>query len=445
MAVLRAGAANLVAKLVGGGALKAALLFLTAATLGPRLPPVTFALPFFDGWFLRLTDHAKSTSCAVIIGAIKLPMNAKFSEHYVSLSYSSPRIRQERRTGEAADHPLRLRSAHGFPKPEGATLSAQGRALSGWQTDGFDWSSPASRQPPKEKSRLPDFLWDAPGYGSMRVLKGGQTIILKCDLPEGSGIGGDQGAGGRVSLEAEITRPRGWGEGWDTKATGPEGWLGTTGLLPCRYFVQSLGSEATYTLTRTGKNGKGKEVVKGEASAHVESNFGTAFPLGWIYCQVSGKQAGTSLLLVGGKFRIGLANPISWIVALRSPNLCLDMRTTDMHKMETRFSCSRRLVQLVGIDPKTGARVEVQVEDRAEVHDRNNVFVPTFSGFSVTPGCSESFAAVARVKAWLPGPPGSHKTRAPDFHETLPLATLEFGGEFQAEQPAFAGDLDLSL
>jgi len=26
------------------------------------------------------------------------------------------------------------------------------------------------------------------------------------------------------------------------------------------------------------------------------------------------------------------------------------------------------------------------VEDRAVVHDRNNVFVPTFSGFSVTPG-----------------------------------------------------------
>jgi hypothetical protein len=39
MAVLRAGAAKLVAKLVGGGALKAALLFLTAATLGPRSLP----------------------------------------------------------------------------------------------------------------------------------------------------------------------------------------------------------------------------------------------------------------------------------------------------------------------------------------------------------------------------------------------------------------------
>ena len=42
MAVLRAGAAKLVAKLAGGGALKAALLFLTAATLGPRsLPPLS--------------------------------------------------------------------------------------------------------------------------------------------------------------------------------------------------------------------------------------------------------------------------------------------------------------------------------------------------------------------------------------------------------------------
>ena len=42
MAALRAGAANLVAKLAAGGALKAALLFLTAATLGPRsLPPLS--------------------------------------------------------------------------------------------------------------------------------------------------------------------------------------------------------------------------------------------------------------------------------------------------------------------------------------------------------------------------------------------------------------------
>lgn len=415
----RAATAKLVGKLVANGALRAAFLFLTAATLGPRLPPVTFALPFFDGWFLRLTDHARSTTCAVIIGAMKLPMQRAFTDHYVCLSYSSAKLRAARPARPApADHPLRLRSAHAFPGADEVRLSVDGRPLAGWSAaDRFDWQAPAA-------GRCADFEWEARlagdgGSGSMRVLEGGRRILLSCDLPEGAdarmGAPPAEGAaaGGRVSLEAEIRAPREWGAGWETREAGPEGWLGRTGLLPCRYFVQSTGSEARYRLTRAGARGKGRETVSGSATAHVESNYGTAFPRGWVYAQVSGAQPGTSLLLVGGKFRIGLAAPVTWLAALRSPALSIDLRTTDGHAVRARFSCAARRVQLEGSD-RAGARLEVTVEDCATLHARDAVWVPTLQGFSNAPGCSESFAAVARVKAWRPGPPGSHHDRPPD-------------------------------
>ena len=166
-------------------------------------------------------------------------------------------------------------------------------------------------------------------------------------------------------------RLRGWRQArrrrvssWDRA---PEGWLGKTGLLPCHYAVHSLGSDATYhvellddgsgstpartdadadtdtdTGTDTGTDTDGGtgspsalnsagasdpdipatplRVWEGAGQAHLEANFGVAFPEGWCWVNAIGPPVATAseaegalstprLTLTGGRFQIGPFSP----------------------------------------------------------------------------------------------------------------------------------------
>ena len=164
-------------------------------------------------------------------------------------------------------------------------------------------------------------------------------------------------------------------------------------LLPCRYFVQSLGSQSTYCLRRSLQSRppaarstppppnkaasapsgapafqrsaqppasvsgtapasaretwpQAEVAVEGFALGHVETNYGSSFPNGWIYIQGL-RPGGVSVLVTGGEFGIGPAAPLTYIVAVRGPGLRLDFRTTDMSMVQVSFSCQQRLVRLV--------------------------------------------------------------------------------------------------
>jgi hypothetical protein len=72
-----------------------------------------------------------------------------------------------------------------------------------------------------------------------------------------------------------------------------QGWLGSTPLLPCHYFVHSLGSRVTYRLRMKGRDLSGPldqsparvMEMQGQGWAHMESNHGNHFPAGWIWAQ----------------------------------------------------------------------------------------------------------------------------------------------------------------
>lgn len=191
---------------------------------------------------------------------------------------------------------------------------------------------------------------------------------------------------------------------------GPEGWLGHTPFLPCRYFVYSLASRTSYRLrirNRTGgsnggsNNGGGgsgatnaspvaspadallsqsappevkpamaagsgggsggggggigvfgvgggrTEVISGRGFAHLESNYGNYFPRGWIWVNCISPHREVKLVMVGGKFEIGPVAPTTWVIGYRSPRFHWDMRTTELDVVQADVDYSARSLRLV--------------------------------------------------------------------------------------------------
>ncbi|EKX49039.1 hypothetical protein GUITHDRAFT_136224 [Guillardia theta CCMP2712] len=414
--------------------------------------------PFFDGWFIRITDLAMKTSCSLIVGSMRRSGSESFNEHYVSISFSSPRF------GRKGHKPYELQSFHHVSTQEEVSILFDERKMSGFENE-IDWRAPAA-------GRCSSFSWESKECGSMRFLDGGARVEVDMRLRnERNEV---------IELRAKLRQPKPWGyarvrgERLEIHSrpsltsrkneAGPEGWLGRTPLLPCRYFVQSLGSECSYTLRRRcGGMGNSSRVyhladvcVSGGGFAHVETNYGAAFPSGHEERkvltgppQVIGPENRVALLVTGGKFKIGGLTPLTWIVAFRVSNTSFNFRTTDLHQVKARFSCSKRTFSLEAFNPfsplllsrsrfhltalSAGDFVQIEANDANMNQDEQNVWVPTLQGFTNKPGCSESFAATVRVRAWK----GRHLQRrnedAPDFDESLRLAALEFGGEFQQD------------
>lgn len=198
------------------------------------LPP--WRRQWFEGWFVRLVDHAARVSIALILGSMRLPRKEPalhgFHEHLLVLAYQLE--------GEHA-------TLHTVIPGEHAALHGGGAAL------------PSVRGPP------PRFAWTSPAG-----LIAGSGDELFADVT----VGG-------ARLVANVSAPR---VPWDPRAphtAGPEGWLGRTGLLPCHYYVHSFASPTRYELRR------GRRRTRGTASAHVERNYGDAFPRGWVWAQAS--------------------------------------------------------------------------------------------------------------------------------------------------------------
>ena len=113
----------------------------------------------------------------------------------------------------------------------------------------------------------------------MNVTDGGGTVTVDFTIPAETPAREDKvqaGGGGGARIAATIKGRRAWNEASPNSKDGPEGWLGRTGLLPCHYVVQSLGSSAEYRVEMPGRGSS-----HGVGVAHVETNYGVAFPKGW--------------------------------------------------------------------------------------------------------------------------------------------------------------------
>eukprot|EP00968_Pinguiococcus_pyrenoidosus_P006766 scaffold447_cov307-Pinguiococcus_pyrenoidosus.AAC.46 len=162
---------------------------------------------FFQGYYMRLVDHAKRTTVAVVLGSFRRSRRGKmgapldqFDEHYVCVMVNG-------------------RTFHHFVDAGDAQYV---RMVDIEEPD--EWK--------------PSFQWSAPSVGVFAV--DGDEGKVELSLPG-------------VDLKMRFTRRVPWGKG---PQDGPEGWLRQTPFLPCHYFVYSMASRSTYAVRlRSGPPG----------------------------------------------------------------------------------------------------------------------------------------------------------------------------------------------
>lgn len=208
--------------------------------------------------------------------------------------------------------------------------------------------------------------------------------------------------------ETKVALAIGRDESWNA-----EGWVGRGlgWLLPCRYYVHALQAPCTIALD----DGPSRAAI-----AHLESNYGRAFPSEWIWVQAA--DAVSSLLIVGGRFE-----PFSgytWLVALRTPDFDCDFRSTDflsrprVLSLEVRHA-SLRLDLQRRLKRRT-CRLELLVSAPPDSFFADRLYVPTPKGFADDPGSAETFDATVYARAYL-----DDKLVA---ETVIPDGALEFGG-----------------
>lgn len=397
---------------IGNNNCRAAALLTTVLPMEPQ--STALRGQWFEGWFIRLVDHHTSSTVSIIFGSLRrrdrppsAVMDGPFDEHLLALGYS------DGRDGDEDMHQILL---------DGSAVQ-----LSGGRADGGS-----------ARGDGPRLSWWSGRHGGMRV--DGDTTTLDLTLARG------------VRLVANMSGAR---VPWDPRrpdAAGPEGWLSRTGLLPCHYFVHSFGSRATYSLWTGGRHSSTatrRPTLAGRARAHVERNWGDAFPTGWVWAQASAAHGRAYLVLTGGRFVIGPLTTDSYVIGLRVPaaeedgsgaaGLAWDFRTTDLDRVhETRMPCDGALtVNATSRDGRRRLALWLRAPPRsfgAPIH------VPTNdAGFSADPGCRESNTAVLTLAAWeqqtVRGAGGRGAAPREDlvlrYQAEVPLAVLEFGGNFQ--------------
>ena len=176
-----------------------------ASVLNPQ--PVAIRGPFFQGWLMRTIDHINLRSFILIIGSFSAKGSKVYDEHYIFCGIEI--------MGKGT---FQFES---FPPPDTVTIEGSSPTL----------PSPFSFRK-SELSKNTDITWAAKGIGQFKF--NDEECSAEFEL---------QGASIKFASKNRLA----WSKS-DPHSAGPEGWLGYTSLLPCHYFVHSVGSECNYSL-----------------------------------------------------------------------------------------------------------------------------------------------------------------------------------------------------
>lgn len=197
-----------------------ALLFLFGTTESASASPlnrqaIVLKSPFFQGWLVRVTDHDKKGSFVLIIGSFSSKDSEEYDEHYIFCGIDS------KKTGENARGTSECQlNCEIFPDPRSVTIS------------GDKASTPLSRKLPLHYVPPTNITWRAAGLGQFTLSEHMCSADLKFD---------------NFKLRFNATNRLPWSSN-NPEGGGPEGWLGYTNLLPCHYFVHSVGSPCEYRI-----------------------------------------------------------------------------------------------------------------------------------------------------------------------------------------------------
>ena len=349
-------------------------------------PLKTSAEPFFEGWFARVIDHERGRSASFIVGAFQPAGSSGFTQLWAALLMHGNGVAA--RNATVANQILSLQT-------DALEITRQGRPI----------VTPPARSAPAQ------FEVRAPGI-SLTVAN--DRLALNVSL-------------GGASLRMNTSRRLPWDPS-EPDGPGPEGWIGATAswLLPCHYYVQSFASETDYEI-----GGLPGGPIGGHGLAHLETNYGTAFPDAWTWAQAVGETASLgrfALLLTRMELPLGGLPPTTQsIVALRAGNRSWDFRDVDLDMINmTADGCAGTLLldAATPVLPDRPPARRLQLALRAPPTSFSEaLYFPTRSGFNATPGAAESYAAAVQVTAF------EHGVKVTAFE--VSEAALEFGGRWK--------------
>lgn len=345
----------------------------TSRKINPRryalaLQSVPLRKPHFQGWLVRSIDHDSGVSFMAVLGLFSPKHSADFSQTYMYLSVDTP-------NGTHFSH--RVLAAH-----EATVLVDSG-------SESF-------------------VIWKSDSIGTFAITDNSSTIDMSL---------GDL----RIRSVSQGREP------WDLRnpyCAGPEGWLGRTPLLPCRYFVHSVCSQSTFELYI--KRSTTLEYYRGRAFAHIEGNSGAYFPRGWIWSQGISTGGDASYLVVGGLFPVGFLEIPSWVLYVRLNGSTFIYRTTDFHSI---YYMSDPVLGTVGINASSlsgDIEIIIKAGKPCAQFESPIVYCPSINGFQNSPGCRETFKAECSI---------TYISNNSGRIESLKVnrAALEFGGVFQEQ------------
>ena len=172
--------------------------------------------PFFQGWLVRMIDHSKGGSFIFIVGSFSEQGSKQYDEHYIFCGIDMPYPKNSRISSKS----LYNYHIEAFPDPN--TVVIEGGML--LKDSRFNM---LSRHIPTL-----NITWSAQGLGKFVFQGNTCNADMKIENVH-------------IKFNAENRTP--WNKN-DPVKDGPEGWLGYTSLLPCHYFVHSVGSPCDYNI-----------------------------------------------------------------------------------------------------------------------------------------------------------------------------------------------------
>jgi hypothetical protein len=301
--------------------------------------------PWFEGWYIRVTDPAESRSFAII---------------------STTATHEQR--------PIR-----------GRPLNSTGVVLPGYQA--LMLATPEQLTPviienfPSE-TRLKaerlnqNFQWSTASGSSLTRDRADLRFV-------------DESGQEEARVEFTMEDPIPWdpsGRGW-----GPASWGNLlSGWLPLHWYVHSLGSRVGYRIERLGK-----AVLEGRGYAHVEKNWGSVFPEKWIWIQATRADNKAHLALAGGPLNWGPLDLSGFLVGLRSLGGDFDFNPSQIGfgQAETIDACAGRFELEIW-----NARKAMSVRATAPPNSFGPLAIPTVRGYE-RDGAHQSFLATVEVAA----------------------------------------------
>lgn len=272
------------------------LVVLVAGTLGSLYDPHVYGdeRPFFEGWYIRITDNDKPQSFGLLFGNV-FPETENSSDPLV---VASVLYRQCSSGGEMT---CQLQAVNGEYKIDDLTITTKGHSVV---------SDPSIGTPP-------NFKWEVNNKksgGYFQQINGSTYFDFRID---------------DISFRGQANDPY----PWNTDGTGPEGMLVHL-PLPLHWFVYSLQSKLEFYEMQNTTSG---EVVRGRHGVvHLEKNWGKSFPKRWIWSEGVSSTTNGSFALSGGTVNFQSAIAVdAYLIGYRSPSLGLSLDFTPINSIVT--------------------------------------------------------------------------------------------------------------